>query len=59
MSQVLDEGCESSSSGVEYAVAVQRAEEPLQTGQYQQTRQENCFQEQRNHVFLAPTTMCF
>ena len=33
MLQVLDEGCEGSSSGAEHAVAVQRAEEPLQTGE--------------------------
>lgn len=32
MSQVLDEGGEGGGSGVEHAVAVQRAEEPLQTG---------------------------
>lgn len=31
--QVLDEGDEGSRSGVEHAVAVQRAEDPLQTGQ--------------------------
>lgn len=41
MLQVLNEGCEGSSSGVEHTVAVQRAEEPLQTGQYQQTDLEN------------------
>lgn len=33
MAQVLDEGGEGSRSGAEHAVAVQRAEDPLQTGQ--------------------------
>lgn len=31
--QVLDEGGEGSCAGAEHAVAVQRAEDPLQTGQ--------------------------
>lgn len=36
MSQVLDEGCEGGVSGDEHAVAVQRVEEPLQTGRDRQ-----------------------
>lgn len=44
MSQVLDEGCEGGSSGAEHAVALQRAEEPLQTGRFQQTHQDNTLQ---------------
>lgn len=35
--QVLDEGGEGSRSGAEHTVAVQRAENPLQTGQDLQT----------------------
>lgn len=35
MWQLLHEGCEGGGSGVEHAVAVQRAEDPLQTGQDQ------------------------
>lgn len=40
MSQIFDEGCEGSCSGAEHPVAVQRAEDPLQTGGYEQTHVE-------------------